>query len=187
MRNLEDRAWPDHIDQPGRHSRLGPVIIVNSGMQILSRVPIERAARLLTADVAHGIETSPVLATLRSPSTSIEVHRVIAINRTAWRPWQGKTGDSYASNWVILARDGRRCAYCGARAATVDHILPRSRGGASTFANLVAACRDCNSVKADRTPEEADMRLLWAPYVHDPWALDQEYVHSLFSLDPSQD
>src|SRR5690606_33271860 len=58
-----------------------------------------------------------------------------------------------------------RCAYCGARASTVDHVKPVSRGGeARCWLNTVAACPTCNQVKANRTPREANMRLLVQPY-----------------------
>jgi 5-methylcytosine-specific restriction endonuclease McrA len=50
----------------------------------------------------------------------------------------------------VLRRDGRRCAYCGKRADTIDHVIPRSRGGTHSWENCVAACRVCNSRKADR-------------------------------------
>ena len=50
----------------------------------------------------------------------------------------------------VLRRDGRRCQYCGKRADTIDHVVPRSRGGTHTWENCVAACRACNSMKADR-------------------------------------
>ena len=57
------------------------------------------------------------------------------------------------------------CAFCGGHAHTVDHLLPQSRGGGWTWGNLVAACGPCNQAKADRTPDEAGMRLLWDPRV----------------------
>ena len=57
----------------------------------------------------------------------------------------------------VLRRDGRRCAYCGRRADTIDHVVPRSRGGAHTWENCVAACRLCNSRKADRLLERAGL------------------------------
>lgn len=69
----------------------------------------------------------------------------------------------------VLKRDRCTCAYCGqrfdARVLTVDHIVPASRGGALSWMNTVAACRACNSRKADRTPDEARMPLLFAPFV----------------------
>jgi 5-methylcytosine-specific restriction endonuclease McrA len=68
---------------------------------------------------------------------------------------------------TVLARDLYTCQYCGKQPArkdlTVDHILPRSRGGYTTWENVVAACQRCNGRKGNRTPEEANMRLLSAP------------------------
>jgi 5-methylcytosine-specific restriction endonuclease McrA len=65
----------------------------------------------------------------------------------------------------ILTRDRHRCGYCGARALplTLDHIHPRSRGGRSTWENLITCCGACNRKKGDRTPREARMPLLVTP------------------------
>jgi 5-methylcytosine-specific restriction endonuclease McrA len=67
----------------------------------------------------------------------------------------------------IFARDGHRCQYCGLRFATselsLDHVLPRSRGGGADWLNIVSACRKCNLRKGGRTPREAGMRLLREP------------------------
>lgn len=69
-----------------------------------------------------------------------------------------KLGKGYRS---ILERDEHICQYCGCKKAnTVDHVMPRSRGGSSSPTNLVASCLSCNQKKADRTPEEAGMPLL---------------------------
>ena len=64
----------------------------------------------------------------------------------------------------VLRRDGRICAYCGGRADTVDHVLPRCRGGGDTWFNLVAACQSCNGLKGDRTPQEAGMTMIREPF-----------------------
>lgn len=68
----------------------------------------------------------------------------------------------------LFARDGYLCLYCGqkpvAKMLTVDHILPRSRGGRHTWNNTCAACESCNLRKGARTPEEAGMQLLGVPY-----------------------
>lgn len=73
------------------------------------------------------------------------------------------------SKTKVLRRDMRRCAYCGEQfpedQLTVDHILPESRGGPLSWMNTVAADRRCNALKANRTPEEAGMPLLYLPYV----------------------
>jgi 5-methylcytosine-specific restriction endonuclease McrA len=76
----------------------------------------------------------------------------------------------------VLIRDGYRCIYCGAGVGerhrgrvltrgdfTVEHLIPRSRGGRNTWGNTACACRWCNNRKADRTPHEAGLRLLWEP------------------------
>lgn len=63
----------------------------------------------------------------------------------------------------VLRRDGNRCAYCDAHATTIDHVLPRSRGGADTWENLVACCLKCNNLKSDRTPAEMRWQLLVTP------------------------
>jgi 5-methylcytosine-specific restriction endonuclease McrA len=71
----------------------------------------------------------------------------------------------------ILKRDRYTCQYCGRRYCklTLDHVLPRSRGGGSTWENLVAACSDCNCDKGDRTPAEAGMELLSTPLRPADW------------------
>jgi 5-methylcytosine-specific restriction endonuclease McrA len=67
----------------------------------------------------------------------------------------------------IFERDTHQCQYCGRRLAkqdlTIDHVMPRSRGGRDTWENLVLACVQCNLRKANRTPEEARMRLQRKP------------------------
>ena len=64
----------------------------------------------------------------------------------------------------MLRRDAHRCAYCAGHATTVDHVLPRSRGGADSWENLVACCVRCNNAKGDRTPEEKGWPLRVRPY-----------------------
>lgn len=66
----------------------------------------------------------------------------------------------------ILKRDGHKCAYCGRGDLpfTIDHIVPKSKGGEDTWENLVTACLPCNNKKGNRTPEEASMKLRIKPY-----------------------
>ncbi len=65
----------------------------------------------------------------------------------------------------ILRRDSNRCQYCGRGdlPLTVDHVIPKTRGGEETWENLVCACMKCNNKKGDRTPEEAGLKLLTVP------------------------
>ncbi|MFO7524189.1 MAG: HNH endonuclease [Ignavibacteriaceae bacterium] len=66
----------------------------------------------------------------------------------------------------ILRRDGYKCAYCGRGdlPLTVDHIIPRARGGDDVWENLISACTKCNNKKGDRTPDEARMALIYRPF-----------------------
>ncbi len=76
-------------------------------------------------------------------------------------------GPESRDNWsqdhyqAAYERDGRRCRYCGAkdRPLTIDHLVPRSQGGSDFIENLVVCCRNCNSRKGPRTPEQAGMVL----------------------------
>ncbi len=67
----------------------------------------------------------------------------------------------------IYGRDGYRCQYCGVKKSinelTYDHIVPRSRGGKTSWTNIATSCSDCNRRKANRTPEQAGMQLLKQP------------------------
>jgi 5-methylcytosine-specific restriction endonuclease McrA len=65
----------------------------------------------------------------------------------------------------IIRRDNYRCQYCGKKTSTltIDHVIPKSRGGTDTWDNLVAACVKCNNKKGNRTPSEANMPLLKKP------------------------
>lgn len=66
----------------------------------------------------------------------------------------------------ILRRDSYRCAYCGRSdlPLTIDHIIPKARGGNDSWENLISACTLCNNKKGDRTPHEANMNLLTKPF-----------------------
>lgn len=72
------------------------------------------------------------------------------------------------TNRMLFRRDNYRCMYCGQkfneRSLTRDHVIPRSKGGSDKWENVVAACQRCNHHKADRTPEQAGMKLLAVPF-----------------------
>lgn len=77
--------------------------------------------------------------------------------------------EEYFSKHGVLRRDNFTCGYCGVTASqgatlTHDHIMPKSRGGADSWENAITACVKCNGRKADQTPEEAGMKLLWYPW-----------------------
>lgn len=97
----------------------------------------------------------------------IEVHSIIAVRGTVpSRAWRQAPA---LSNAKLFARDRFVCAYCGhdglPEDLTREHIHPTSRGGYDTWMNCITACRPCNGRKGSRLPEEANMSLLYLPYV----------------------
>lgn len=137
-------------------------------------ISIEQAAgHVATRSVAWSIGDTP-LAVLRG-GTNVRTGRQSTLEVPAILALRGNSRLNLFdvvpgfSKPKVLRRDRLTCAYCGdtheLRSLTVDHILPASRGGALSWMNTVAACRACNACKADRTPEEARMPLLFTPYV----------------------
>jgi 5-methylcytosine-specific restriction endonuclease McrA len=98
---------------------------------------------------------------LRSVTQLLAMPSVIRLFSYVSVPYKGVM----LSRQNIFRRDGQKCLYCGSREdLTLDHVLPRSRGGKTSWQNLVTACKRCNSKKGDFTPEEANMRLPYAPF-----------------------
>jgi 5-methylcytosine-specific restriction endonuclease McrA len=99
--------------------------------------------------------------------SEIETRSIIAIRGETQRTKQLSTINTHG-NYLLFRRDRNICAYCGElfenHALTRDHVHPRSRGGSNAWENSVTACRCCNMKKADKTPEEANMLLLYLPY-----------------------
>ena len=140
------------------------VLVLNASCERLHYVPLRRAVVLLLSKKAEIVEATS--RRLRAASLDLPEPRVIRLLRYVFVPFRA----ARATRHRILQRDGR-CQYCGAAntALTVDHLLPRSRGGATTWENCVAACLPCNQRKGDRTPREARMRLRFGapgPSVH---------------------
>ncbi len=134
------------------------VLVLNADWQPLHRVSFRHAVKMLWRKVAQVHEADPDRMIGVWP-----VPKVIVLVRYIATKWRYDRGPSW-SRPGVLARDGRRCGFCGGHANTIDHILPRSRGGRNTWTNTVAACGSCNERKADRTPTEAGMALRATPY-----------------------
>ncbi len=98
---------------------------------------------------------------INSPSLSLNLPSVIKIKTYI----KNNNMAVEISRKNILARDGHKCQYCGiqSKALTVDHVIPKFRNGLDSWENLVAACKNCNQTKGEKTPEEAKMPLLKKP------------------------
>lgn len=128
---------------------------MNASFEPLSIVPARRAVCLLIAEKAELIEADD--AVVRSARLTIASPAVIRLHYMVKAP---RRRVAAVSRRAVFARDDYRCQYCGSHADSIDHVVPRSRGGRDVWDNLAAACRQCNSAKRDRTPDEAGMRLI---------------------------
>jgi 5-methylcytosine-specific restriction endonuclease McrA len=127
-------------------------------------VTLNRAVVLVLQDKAVVELAHPELR-MRAAAVDMPAPRVIRLCRYVRVPFRRHAPWSRRG---VLLRDRHRCAYCGGRATTVDHLVPRSRGGQDTWLNTVASCARDNHRKADRTPEEAGMPLLRQPFEPSP-------------------
>jgi 5-methylcytosine-specific restriction endonuclease McrA len=94
-------------------------------------------------------------------SAEYHIPAVVRLQRYVNVPYRGVE----LSRMNIFKRDNHSCQYCGSqRDLSIDHVIPRSRGGGSSWKNLVTACKPCNAKKGDYTPEEADMPLMQNPF-----------------------
>ncbi|MCX4092652.1 HNH endonuclease [Nocardia sp. alder85J] len=140
------------------------VLVLNASYEALTEIGAERAVVLLVSGAAEAIANREPYFPIRSKHLEIALPEAIRLLRYVHLEHPVLVHDeSRATLAGVLRRDRHRCGYCSGWARTVDHIRPRSRGGPNTWGNLIAACAPCNTRKADRTPEEAGMRLLWEP------------------------
>ena len=149
-----------------------PVLVLNSSLQPLSVIPERRLVVLLSKqkvtfvndEVRQLIEESIQARRLElERPVIVQLLANVRIPRMILQP----------SRANILLRDEDTCQYCGKRTRelTLDHVIPRSRGGLSTWENLVACCRACNGKKGNHFLKEANMHLL-----RQPRPLTQEYA-----------
>jgi len=129
-------------------------LLLNASYEPLCVVPTRRAVVLVLTAKAVVLEAGD--RTLHSERLTLDEPVVIRLTRYVRVPYRPRAP---LSRQGVLARDSHRCQYCGSAAETLDHVVPRSRGGRHVWENLVAACRRCNHTKADRTLEELGWNL----------------------------
>ena len=178
--------------------------VLNSKVLVLNRsylpvhiTSVRRALSLLYQDVAHAVDQEyrtfdfaswsalgPADEAIGLVNAAIRVPRVILLRAYDRMPRRHVR----FSRYNVFLRDQNRCQYCARQLPrgelNLDHVVPRSRGGASVWENVVCSCHRCNRVKGGRTPTEAGMRLLrepfrpqWTPFMaeasrqrrHDAW------------------
>ena len=133
-------------------------LVLNATYEPLCVVPSRRAAVLVLdrkAEVLH--DTG---AALHSEHLTVPIPSVIRLRTFVKVPFRRRAP---LNRRGVFARDDHRCQYCAGAAESIDHVVPRSRGGGHTWENVVAACRACNVRKRDRLLGETSMRLLRRP------------------------
>lgn len=137
------------------------VLILNASYQPLHVCSVKRAVTLLMHEVAERVEDSDRV--LRSPRAVFPVPSVIRLKRFVRGTFRQRVAFNRKN---VFRRDEHRCQYClkHTNDLTLDHVLPRSRGGPTSWENVVACCKACNARKRDRTPDEANMLLRRKPF-----------------------
>jgi 5-methylcytosine-specific restriction endonuclease McrA len=133
-------------------------LVLNATFEPLSVVPRRRAIVLVLADRAEVLHETGEL--VHSEHLALQIPSVIRLRHFVHVPFRRRAS---LSRRGVFVRDGHRCQYCGAGAESIDHVVPRSRGGAHVWENVVACCRPCNAAKRDRLLEQTSMRLRRQP------------------------
>ena len=136
-----------------------PVLVLNQNYEPLNICRVRRAVVLLYRGKAEMLENGSGF--IHTANFDFPVPSVIRLGYLIKRPWLERK----LTRLEVFNRDRYTCQYCGreTRQLTLDHVLPRYRGGQHTWENVVGACIPCNRRKAGRTPEQAGMRLIRRP------------------------
>jgi 5-methylcytosine-specific restriction endonuclease McrA len=136
-----------------------PVLVLNQSYEPLAVCRARRAVVLVFQGKAEMLEDG--LGYIHTIREAIPLPSVIRLGQMIKRPRR----DRKMTRYEIFNRDRYTCQYCGVqgRNLTLDHVIPRYRGGQHTWENVVSACAVCNRRKAGRTPKEANMKLIRPP------------------------
>lgn len=136
------------------------VLVLNSDYSPLNVTSVRHGFKLVykgKAEVVKSADDSPIFAGV------VHFARPVIIRLLKYVRFMMKR--LKVNRKRIYDRDHHRCAYCDStKHLTMDHIMPKSRGGDNSWTNLITCCYTCNLKKADRTPEEANMKLNTKPY-----------------------
>jgi 5-methylcytosine-specific restriction endonuclease McrA len=136
------------------------ILVLNADYQPINVTSFQKGYKLIWKGKAEVVKEDPTDVIMTS--RSIARPKVIRLLTYLYLPYRRLN----LSKQNVYRRDGFRCVYCGSGAnLTLDHVLPRSRGGDNSWENLVTCCRKCNAKKDDLTPEEARMRMRHKPFV----------------------
>lgn len=141
-------------------------LLIDRNYMALSIIPWKKAVKLLVkgkAEPIHGDDSS--IISIGTGAGAFDVPTIIRLVVTI--PWRAHKSRMKFSRKNVMIRDSHECQYCGDKlgktGGTIDHVIPRAKGGQTSYTNCVACCRQCNNWKADKTPEEAGLTLRSKP------------------------
>ena len=137
------------------------VLLLNATYEPLQLVTARRAVVLVLGERAEVVAPRSDEAVFRSPRAATPVPSIVKLRHFVRVPFRATQPP--LSRRAVLLRDRHRCAYCQGHADTIDHVVPRSRGGRHEWANVVAACKRHNLQKGDRFLEEIGWELPFEP------------------------
>ena len=142
---------------------MGAALVLNATYEPLCVVPLRRAVVLVLAEKAIVVEATD--SVMHSERLAVPVPTVVKLARYVRVPYRREVP---LTRRAVLERDAHRCVYCAAKADTIDHVRPRSRGGGHVWTNVVAACARCNHRKGDRLLAEIGWHLPVPPSAPPP-------------------
>jgi 5-methylcytosine-specific restriction endonuclease McrA len=173
------------VERGRREAVVSYALVLNATYEPLCVVSQRRAVVLVLTGKAVAVESAD--EEMHSERVTLRVPLVVRLGRFVKVPYRGVVP---LTRRAVFARDGGRCVYCRAPATSIDHVLPRSRGGTHVWENVVSCCRRCNHAKADRVITELGWRMprqpvaptgiawrvlgtgridpQWRPYLDDP-------------------
>jgi len=138
------------------------VLLLNQDNTPLNIITINKAYKLISRDKVWGDDSNECYE-VKSISKTIKIPKILILKYYVKLPYRKVS----ANRKAIIRRDKYMCQYCGIelcdKTATIDHVVPKSKGGGSTWTNMVTACKDCNLFKGNRTPKEAKMQMRSKP------------------------
>ena len=151
---------------------MAAVLLLNASYEPLAVIPARRALALLLRDRVDAVTDE--LVSITSPERALDLPTVLRLRRYVNAPRRGVRWNRRG----VMRRDGYHCIYCNIGVGdghnghlltqsdfTIDHLIPRSRGGGNSWSNTACACSSCNQRKGNRTPHEAGMTLIWEPKI----------------------
>lgn len=153
-------------------------LVLNATYEPLSVVAGRRAVVLVLHGRAVVVEQRDEV--WNAERISVEVPSVVKLTRYVRVPYRRTVP---VTRRAVFGRDEYRCQYCAGPAESIDHVLPRSRGGGHTWDNVVACCRRCNVHKGSRLPSEAGLHLARRPRA--PGRYEWLYASAGYAMDPA--